>query len=185
MLKKTLFAMAITGLLGCSAGALAGSGSTQSYNGINNLPQSMAGVLGAEAVSAPVELGDGILAWVVDDEFEGAQAPNVETAVGTTAGTGGSGSLSFASDGRFGSSNIGSETHNALAEEVYIVPAPLAYNNGVRHWRVELTPSNVAELNRLATENVYVMKPIEDSIVDPHTALTSGPDAFAAAVEAD
>jgi hypothetical protein len=70
------------------------------------------------------------------------------------------------------------DTDGVLGSEVYLVPAPLAQYDGTRHWKVEVTPDRLDELDRLATENVYVMVPIDDAIVDPQAVLTQGIDAI-------
>jgi hypothetical protein len=158
MLKKTLIAMAVAGALGCSAGAFAESGTHHGsyYNSLSSL-------------SHPVHLDDdfdGVWTAEADTSFDDA------TAVGSTSASAG-GTVAFSSDGRAPTQKIG-------AEEVYLVPAPLAAADGVvKYWKTEIKPSNVDELDRLATENVYMMTPIEDAIADPQLVLKYGVDAYA------
>jgi len=102
------------------------------------------------------------LTW--DDEFDGLAA------VGGTEGAGGSGS------GGFSSAASGSQG-DVMSEEVYLIPAPLAQFDGERYLKAQVRSAQ--EIDRLATENVYVAIPIDDAIVDPVAAITSGPDAFA------
>jgi hypothetical protein len=45
-----------------------------------------------------------------------------------------------------------------------------------------VSPSKLDGVNRLLTENVYLMMPIEDAIVDPLVVLTAGPDGVVAAL---
>jgi hypothetical protein len=182
MLKKTLIAMAVAGALGASAGVFAGS-ATQHNASENLMSSSMSethALVSSIDTSPIVEIGDGITVSAAhfDESFDGIELASIDGdsddggAVGSTAGADASGSVGFSSDGR-------AHTVSSLADEAYLVPAPLASFDGTNYWKVEVKPSAVAELDRLATENVYVMFPIEDAIVDPQVALTAGPDAFA------
>jgi hypothetical protein len=169
MLRKTLIAMAVAGALGCSAGALAGSGTdhtaynddstltTASSVGMQTSPNSL------DVTPAPIEIGDGVLASFVDDEFDGYMSADDGAAVGATSSAGGSGTVGFSSERHVITSSAGHASDaSALKDEAYLVPAPLAYNDGMRYWKVEVSPSHLEELNRLRTENVYVMTPVED-----------------------
>jgi hypothetical protein len=191
MLKKTLIAMMVAGAVGGSPGVLAESSSGHTaYNSdaVSTSAHPMTPSLQMDTsidpvgahVSAPIEIGDGILASIVDDEFDGLASLEDGTAVGATSSAGGTGAVGFSSDGRLPSSSTAhASSASAIArDEIYLVPAPLAHYDGARHWKVEVGPSEVGELDRLATENVYVMTPIEDAIVDPQIALTGTPDAL-------
>ena len=187
MFRKTLIAMAVAGALGCSAGAFAGSGTDHTaYNDDSTLTTSSVAIESRNSVdmaSAPIEIGDGVLASIVDDQFDGYASPDDGTAVGASSSAGGSGTLGFSSDGHVSTSGAEhTSAVSALTYEAYLVPAPLAYNDGSRYWKVEVSPSNLEEVNPLRTENVYVMTPIDDAIVDPLAALTSGPDGVVAAL---
>ena len=189
MLRKTLIAMAVAGALGCSAGAFAGSGTDDTaYNDDSSLTtMSSVGMETSrnslDVAPAPIEIGDGVLASIVNDEFDGYASADDGTAVGASASAGGSGTVGFSSDGHVSTSSaVHTSDASALTDEAYLVPAPLAHNDGKRYWKVEVSPSKAEELNRLRTENVYVMRPIDDAIVDPVVALTSGPDDVVAAL---
>jgi hypothetical protein len=124
-----------------------------------------------------------VLASVVDDEFDGYMSSDDATAIGASSSAGGSGRVGFSSDGHVSTSSaVHSSDARALTDEAYLVPARLAHNDGKRYWKVEVSPSNLEDVNRLRTENVYVMTPIEDAIVDPLVALTAGPDGVVAAL---
>ena len=184
MLKKTLIAMAIAGALGVSSGVVYGESDTDHIASPNVTSHSTSETTSspiAAADSSPiVEIGDGITASAAgfDDVYDGMVLASDDSGfedgggVGSTIGAGASGSVGFSSEGH-------AQTVSSLADEAYLVPAPLASYDGTRHWKVEVKPSDLAELDRMATENVYVMFPIEDAIVDPQLALTAGPDAFA------
>ena len=171
MLKKTLMAMAIAGAFGFSAGALANS-NLMHGNTVSALTP-------AEGSTPMMEIGDGILAAAGDDDLATMAAWNDDPAVGATSSAAG-GEVGFASDGTSIARTGGLVSDaNATVDEVYLVPAPLARNGGSLYWKLELTPAvGIAQADRLATENVYVMRPVEDAIVDPVAALSEGPDAI-------
>ena len=178
MLKKTLIAMAVAGALGCSSGVFAGS-STHHDDHDASLAHPVMTSPDRLNSGASVEIGNGVIVSgaYFDDQFDGVLVSDAQTAhdavaVGSTSGSGG-GIVAFSSDGR-------RAVPNALKEEVYLVPAPLAAReNGLPYWKAEISPSGIGELERLATENVYVVTPIEDALVDPQFALRAGPDAYA------
>lgn len=184
MLKKTLIAMAVAGALGFSPGVFAGSSSHRDAYDASLVHPAMTSPDRANT-GASLEIGNGVTvpAASFDDHFDGVLVAGADTAddavaVGSTSGSGG-GAVAFSSDGR-------EAVSNALKEDVYLVPAPLASNeNGLPYWKVEIGPSEVGELQRLATENVYVVTPIEDALVDPQLALRAGPDAYATSAVGD
>ena len=177
MFRKTLLATAIAGVFGCSAGAFADTGADHSAYGGSIGSYSAAGLAALEHDrSARIEIGDGLMAAIGDEEFDGYALEDGAMAVGASAGSGAGGEIAFSSDSGVSTHRTAARDETPLADEAYLVPAPLSANDGRRYWKVEVTASDPHALERLATENVYVMMPIEDAVVDPVQAITRGPD---------
>ena len=187
MLKKTLLALAVMGAFS-SAPAMAESDVQHSSLSESTWSSSESTALKMDAtpdMSAPsVEIGDGVRAATWDDSFDGYAAEEA-MGVGATASSSGTGAVSFASGEGASSSMSSTSVASVPREEVFLLPAPLAEYDGSRHWKLEVSPTTAAELDRHATENVYVATRIDDAIVDPQVALTEGPDGIMHALSGD
>ena len=188
MLKKTLGTLAVAGALG-SAPVIAGGDkaaySEATWSSAESTPSlRMDTSMDFGMSAAPIEIGDGVLAAVFDAQFDG-QVAEEATAVGASASRAGSGEISFSSSEGESYSTHHASAESAVKDEVFLFPAPLAHNDGTRYWKLDVSAADAKEVDRLATENVYVMLPIEDAIVDPQIALTSGPDGILNALSSE
>ena len=196
MKRKDLISLAVAGALGFSASAFAGMGKhhgslevatpsavSESAPWLTGQPH-LAGwraalPLSTAGIDYSLGAGHDFSASASEGHADTLASSDFDSdATGMSSSEGGFGAGSFSSSAfesdSLESSGLTGDEHATAETEVYVVPAPLAEFDGSGYWTEEI--ASAEELERVMTDNVYVMTPIYEDIIDPSMVLSEATD---------